>query len=312
MRGKRKLAIFGAASLALLLTGAAYAADVPVAAKAPPMVGKSPVGSSPWDVSFGGLITTDYYFRGISQSNHGPSAGAYIEGLYNGAYGQWYLGLAGYSINWPTTFANGTIPGFSDPAAEIDFYGGWRHEWGKYSADIGFIYYYYPEEQFGIDSDFWEIYWKGGYAVSDKANVGLNVYYAPDILNYGDAFFSPAGVAADARGIYASVTADYIYWEQNDWSAAISGELGHWWIKDTGYLAFLGAGSVDPSYTYWNAGISFAYKAVTLDLRYHGTDLGATGCGSFLLFVPPHPSNSWCDDRFIATLSFDTSLSDLK
>lgn len=307
MRG-RQLAIFGAASLALCLGVPALAADVPVITKAPAMAEPPP---PLWDVSFGGLITTDYYFRGISQSNHGPSAGAYIEGLYNGPYGQWYLGLAGYSINWPTTFAGGTIPGFSDPAAEIDFYGGWRHEWGNYSADIGVIYYYYPKEQFGIDSDFWEVYWKGGYAVSDKANVGLNVYYTPDILNYGDAFFAPAGISAKARGIYASVTADYTYWEQNDWSAAISGELGHWWIKDTGYV-HPAMGLTDPSYTYWNAGLSFAYKAVTLDLRYHGTDLGKTGCGSFLLFAPPHPSNSWCDDRFIATLSFDASLSDLK
>ena len=241
------------------------------------------------------MIATDYNFRGVSQSNRDPSAGAYAEGQDNSAYGQWYLGLAGYSINWTANF------GFSDPAAEIDFYGGWRHEWGKASVDIGAIYYYYPGEQFGIDSDFWEIYWKGGYAVTDKANVGLNLFYTPDLLNYGQ--FGGGNV----RGIYGSVAADYTFWEQGDWSAAISGELGHWWIKNNTTVFVL-----DPDYTYWNAGISWTYKAVTLDLTYHGTDMSRAECGNFLLVTTANPASGWCKDAFIASLKFDTSLSALK
>lgn len=308
MRGYTLKTTIVAAGALALMAGSSLAADVPVVTKAPP-IGKAPVASPIWDVAFGGLIASDYYFRGISQSNRGPSAGAYVEAQYNSSYGQWYAGLAGWGINWPTTFANGTILGFSDPSAEINFTGGWRHEWGKASADIGFIYYYYPNEQVvagvAVDSDFWEIYWKGGYAVTDQFSVGASVAYTPDLLNYG----SLPGFTTNARGLAAAINASYTYWEQGDWSSAISGELGHWWIKDSGYIAL---GFADPSYTYWNAGIAWTYKAITLDLRYHGSDLSSTDCGNFLLVGTPHPSNRWCDDRFIATLKFDTSLSALK
>jgi uncharacterized protein (TIGR02001 family) len=299
-----KATIIGAGALALM-AGSAIAADAPVYTKAPPPA----PATSPFDVSFGGVVATDYNFRGISQSNRGPSAGAYLEGQYNGTFGQFYLGVAGYSISWPGTAAFG----FTDPAAEIDFFGGWRKEFGNASVDIGAIYYYYPKEIFNgftTDSDFFEIYWKGGYSVSDKLSVGANVFYTPDLLNYSETF-ATGGVSAKARGLYTSVTAGYTYWEQGDWSAEISGELGHWWIKKDGFVHPL-TGLTDPSYTYWNAGLAFAYKALTLDLRYHGNDLGNTGCGSFLVVGTPHASNKWCGDAFIASLKFDTSLSALK
>jgi hypothetical protein len=35
------------------------------------------------DVAFGGGIVSDYIFRGITQSNHKPSATAYFEPRYN-------------------------------------------------------------------------------------------------------------------------------------------------------------------------------------------------------------------------------------
>ena len=37
----------------------------------------------PWDVAFGAVFTSDYNFRGITQSNHKPSFSAYLEPRYN-------------------------------------------------------------------------------------------------------------------------------------------------------------------------------------------------------------------------------------
>jgi hypothetical protein len=76
----------------------------------------APAAVSPWDIAFGGVITTDYNFRGVSQSNRGPSAGAYFEPQFNTGFGTLYVGLAGYSIDWPSAPAYG----FTDPSAEID------------------------------------------------------------------------------------------------------------------------------------------------------------------------------------------------
>lgn len=289
------------------LAAPAFAADVMVPTKAPPVVAApaTPV----WDIAFGGVVMSDYNFRGVSQSNRGASAGAYIEPQFTTPFGILYIGLAGYAINWPSSPAYG----FTDPTAEIDFYGGWRNTWGAFSADIGFIYYFYPKELFnGVtnDSDFWEVYGKFGYAISPDLSVGANVFYTPDLLHYSKvfAFF---GSSAKAEGVYASLTGKWVLpWKAGDFGAFISGEVGHWWIDDTGFL-FVGA-TADPSYTYWNAGLAFTYKAITLDLRYHGTDQSVQDCANFLLVGVGNPAAKWCSDTFIAAIKFDTTLSALK
>ena len=66
--------------------------------------------------------------------------------------------------------------------------------------------------------------------------------------------------------------------------------------------------------TYWDVGLDFNYKAITLDLRYWGINLspntttptGINQCG------PGSTGQNFCGDRFVATLKFDTSLSALK
>jgi uncharacterized protein (TIGR02001 family) len=287
---------------AAFLSGAALAADAPVL-KAPPAPA-TPL----WDLAFGAALMSDYNFRGVSQSNREISFGAYSELQFNPAgAGQFYAGLAAWRINWPTSI------GFTNPAAEVDITGGWRNTWGAFTLDLGFIYYYYPNETFnGLtnNSDFWEFYAKAGYNITPDLNVGLNVFFSPDILNYSQSF-ATVGVSAKAAGTYASVTGKWTTpWKSGDFGSYISGELGHWWIDSAGFVT--GFGFPDPSYTYWNLGLAITWKTLTLDLRYHGTDLSAVKCGSFLLAGSPHPSNSWCGNTFIAALKFDTMLSALK
>lgn len=290
--------------------GPALAADIaqPVYKAAPPVV------VTPWDVAFGGVIMSDYNFRGISQSNNGASVGAYIEGQYNtGSYGTWYVAVSGYSIDWPSSPAYG----FTDPAAEIDFYGGWRNTWGALSLDLGAWYYYYPKELFNgftNDSDFWEIYAKVGYAITPDLSVGANLFYTPDLLNYSETFNTLAnlglGAPGDAEAFYLSGTFKWVTpWKYGDLGLYFSGELGHWFIDDAPFQA---AGYVDPSYTYYNIGAAFTYKALTLDLRYHATDQDAQDCAAFLLSAVGNPSNKWCGDRFIVSGKFDTTLNALK
>jgi uncharacterized protein (TIGR02001 family) len=290
-----------AALFAGLAAASASAADLKMITKAPP-----PAPAPAWDIAFGGSVSSDYNFRGVSQSNRGPSGGAYFEPQLTVPFGQLYVGLAGWAIDWPFNY------GFTDPSAEIDFYGGWRGTFGKFSLDLGAIYYYYPREQFtGLtaQSDFWEFYAKGGYAITDSLSVGANVFYTPDLLHYSTTF-TALGVPNTPDAVYGSVTGKWVLpWKAGDLGAFVSGELGHWWINNNGFIA---AGLVDPSYTYWNAGLAFTYKAITVDLRYHGNDMSVAQCGSFLLTGVPNPANSWCDDRFVASLKFDTSLNALK
>jgi uncharacterized protein (TIGR02001 family) len=292
-----------AAMVAGLFAAPALSADLKMVTKAPP----PPAPAPSWDIAFGGAVMTDYNFRGISQSNKGMSGSAYIEPQFTTPIGTLYVGLGALAINWPS----GPTYGFTDPSAEVDIYGGWRNTWGKFSLDLGAIYYYYPKEIFNgftSDSDFWEIYAKAGYAVTSDLSIGANIFYTPDLLNYSESFAATGG--QDASAVYASVTAKWVLpWKSGDLGAFVSGELGHWWISDTGFIA---AGFADPSYTYYNIGLAFTYKAITLDLRYHGTDQSVADCANFLLVAIGNASNNWCDDTFIASVKFDTALSALK
>jgi uncharacterized protein (TIGR02001 family) len=304
----KKIALAACAAIALT-AGSAFAADIPVKAARVAVPPPPPA----WDIAFGAAVQSDYIFRGISQSNRGASANGYFELQWNNPIGQIYWGIAGYAISWPTGI------GFTDPSAEIDFTVGWRKTWDKFSLDLGFIYYYYPAETFNgatSDSDFWEFYAKLGYAITPDLSVGAAVYYTPDILHYRTTFRA-AGVSAEAEGVYAAFNAKWVTpWKRGDWGTFISGEVGHWFIDSAGFTAAavqaLIGPTVNPSYTHWNVGLGITYKVFTLDLRYHGTDMDNTKCGSFLLVGRPHPSNSWCSDAFVAKLKVDTALSALK
>lgn len=291
-------------SAALLAASIAPALSADLVKKSAAPVAAAPAAPPPWDIAFGGAISTDYNFRGVSQSDKGPSAGAYIEPQFNTAWGQFYVGVAGWSIDWPS----GQGYGFTDPAAEIDLYGGWRYTWGQLSLDLGIIDYYYPKEKFNgftTDSDFYEIYAKLAYAVTKDLTIGGNIFWTPDLLNYSETWNG-----SDVGATYASLTGKWVTpWTWGDVGLYLSGELGHWWIDGGNWSA---GGVSDPDYTYWNAGAAFTYKALTLDLRYHGTDQSRSDCNSFLVVGAANKSGNWCGDAYIASIKFDTTLSALK
>ena len=68
--------------------------------------------------------------------------------------------------------------------------------------------------------------------------------------------------------------------------------------------------------TYWDVGLDFNYKAITLDLRYWGINVASrhtTVCYGRTSAVRRSPAaTNLCGNRFVATLKFDTTLSALK
>ncbi len=311
-------------SIAALVACAAPALAADMVTKGKKAV--TPIYVSPWDIAFGGALASDYNFRGISQSDRGPSVSAYFEPRYNiNPNWQLYAGIAGASVDLP-----------SDPSAEIDFYAGVRPTVGPLALDLGFIYYYYPTERALTaamnvipavgnttlsNTDYWEVYAKATWTVNDAIALGGNVYYSPSWLNSG------------ASGLYTSATAKLTApatMFRPDWGAYLSGEFGHYAFDRTDLVAGVfvsttGTGLDLPDYNYWNAGLGFTYKVFTLDLRYHDTNLSKAECNALTSdpgaslgttvtinnFTTAGRSN-WCDSAFVAKLSFDTSLLALK
>jgi hypothetical protein len=328
-----------ALSIVLVAVGAtlAGAADMPV---------KAPVAAvtNPWDFAFGGGLTSDYIFRGISQSAHKPSVTAYFEPRYNFNKDlQAYVGISGESIDFPNR-----------AASEIDIYGGIRPTFDKLALDFGGWYYWYPGGQcFNIqpifcpptgaipspqnlpngnvvkaDLSFFEVYAKGTLTFNDQFSAGASVYYSPSVLNSG------------AHGTYVEGNAKFTFPTNMQLplgvGAYISGAVGHWFLgtSDAFYCTLNGpataCGGLFPngipykSYTTWNIGIAFTKGAFTLDLRWYDTDLNQGDCNAFTSdhtavfngsFTPINPGgvgSNWCRGTFVATGKFDITATTTK
>lgn len=329
-----KISSLLAATAMTAMSSVAMAADLPSTKAAP----AAPVVASPWDFDVGATITSDYLFRGITQSNHQPSIWGRAELRYN-VNDNWqiYAGTSAESIKFsPNYFPVGS------PAVEWDGDAGVRGTFDKFAFDIGGIVYGYPDSPTGTtlayspllgaypiglaarNPTFFEGYIKPTYQVNDIVTVGANFFASPSYLNTG------------ASDEYLSGTLKLQGWGALS-AFAISGEAGYQWLgkvdaiysgnygatycyigcqPTAGALASLGQ---LPSYGYWNAGLSYTWKFVTLDLRYYGTSLSKaqayvlTGIPSGGNTLVGYPSTSnYADDRFVATLSFDLTSKDLK
>jgi uncharacterized protein (TIGR02001 family) len=326
---------------AIALATPALAADLKVVTKAP---APEP---NPWDVAFGGGLTSDYIFRGITQSNHRPSVTAYFEPRYNvNKNFQLYAGIAGESIAFPNR-----------AAAEIDLYAGFRPTFDKLALDFGVWYYWYPGGQcfngsvapvFGLDCiangflpvngnvikrdlSFVEVYAKGTFTVNDQLAFGASAYYSPSVLNSG------------APGTYVSgnvkVTAPSNTLP-NGLGLYFSAEAGYWWLgtSDNFYCTQValgggafGCGAPFPngipytSYATWNVGFGITKSVFTLDFRYYDTNLNKGDCDAFtsdhtarelgnVTAINPSGFGSiWCGASFVVSGKFDlTAIANLK
>ncbi|WP_298429386.1 TorF family putative porin [Rhodoblastus sp.] len=330
-----KLTSLIAVAAVLASAGAALAADLPSAKEAP----AAPAApASPWDFDVGATVTSDYLFRGITQSNHMPSVWGRAELRYNlNDNWQLYGGTSAESIKFsPNYFPVGS------PAVEWDGDAGVRGTFDKFAFDIGGIVYGYPDSPTGVNyvyspflgaypiglsprnPTFFEGYIKPTYTVNDLLTIGANFFASPSYLNTG------------ASDEYLSGTFK-LTGPANLSAFSLSGEFGYQWLgkvdsvytgmnyanycyigcqPTAGALASLGQ---LPSYAYWNVGVSYTWKFVTLDLRYYGTSLskaeayvltGIPSGGSTM--VGYSTTSNYADDRFVATLSFDLTSKDLK
>tara|TARA_A100001201_G_C4058371_1_gene191902 strand:- start:176 stop:943 length:768 start_codon:yes stop_codon:yes gene_type:complete len=199
-------------------------------------------------------LTTDYVFRGESQSNE---AGA-IQGGFDATYKMFYAGVWASSVDFG-----------DDTGYELDLYGGIKHKFGGVEADLGVIYYAYPDASDNNDQDYLEV--KFGLSGDLTSNIGLSgtVYYSDDYYNQqGEAFIYEGGISIKL-GTYGRFSPTF---------TALIGQVDFDTEVGTTY-----------DFAYWNAGIEVGLMdKITLDLRYWGTD---------------DETNPLRDDRFVATIS---------
>lgn len=218
----------GAAGIALLaLSAPALASDMTPA----------PEGREfSWSVN--AALTSDYVFRGISQSDNDPAVSA----GFDASYGIVYAGLWASSVD--EDFVGGNL--------EIDYYAGIKPTLGAATFDFGVLYYTYPGASDPASGEFEVFELKA--AVSGEIFKNLSgtaaLYWSPEAAADAGEYFVYEGSLA------------YALPQISIFTPTISGTYGY--VDNQDFEA--------SDYAYWNAGFALGYDKFTFDFRYWDTD----------------------------------------
>jgi uncharacterized protein (TIGR02001 family) len=219
-------------------------------------------------------VTSDYRFRGISQSDRSfaPQGSLTLTGPEG-----FYISAWGSSVDFD--------PGKSgNPYMELDIYGGKHTDlWGVFDWNIQPTYYSYPAADIPAGApapDYFELINQ----LTHTSAFGLagTVTYA----------WSPNLPFNGGTGNYVGLNLTYPI---NDW-LSVSGNFGHQWAQNAKYT-----GSSD--YNHGDLGVTATYSGFSLDVRYTGTDLTRSGCANFYM-----ATKNACAGGVVATLSYSLAL----
>jgi uncharacterized protein (TIGR02001 family) len=238
----------------------------------------------------GATLTSDYRFRGLSQSARGAAAQGWVQ----------YDTASGVFFNvWASTIDFDDQSTY-DSSVEVDLTVGYSREvMENTTAGIKAVYYWYPDADTpsglhpsGLpfrDYDYLELLASIEHDFG-KAAVSGEVAWSPDYFGEtGDAFSLKGGVSIplmESLGFMGAVTG--------------SANLGYQWIDRN--IQITVPGLIDPGffgtddYLYFDFGVSAGWEIFTIDLRWVDTDLETSDC--FL-------GTDWCDGGVVLTLTAD-------
>ena len=289
--------VFG--SIASVTVAAALAAStLATGAMADGTPGKSSVKDAPaaaggrtfaWSWNFG--ATSDYIFRGISQSRRDPALQAGVDMTY----GIFYAGAWGSHVNFGSNLDGplGT-PGTHIADIEVDFYAGIKPVLGPVTFDLGVIYYSYfggkdrgPRFNQVREQDYVE------------GKLGASAVFVPNLTTGVTAFFSPQynggqGFVTTVEGTIAYELPKVMRITPTI-GATLAGVFGD---ANDAKDPFLAANGKD-SYMYWNVGLNLGIDKLSLDFRYWDTNISNTGTVAATSFCKNDLFG--CDGRFVAT-----------
>jgi uncharacterized protein (TIGR02001 family) len=212
------------------------------------------------------VFTTDYVFRGISQTAENPA----VQPEFDLTYGIFYAGIWGSNLDF-----GGTGFGTNVASIEIDYYAGITPMWKGITFNIGGIYYTYPGafDPAG-EFDYFELKTGASYTFAQKLTVSLTNYWSPE----------NTGEVGDNDVLEVGLSYAFAGKLFNFFSPSISALYGHQWADES-------KGGI--SYNYWNAGLTLGFmEHWSADVRYWDTsDYPCPNSGVFA-----------CDGRVVGTV----------
>tara|TARA_B110000483_G_scaffold86574_1_gene106925 strand:- start:1472 stop:2188 length:717 start_codon:yes stop_codon:yes gene_type:complete len=184
-------------------------------------------------------LTSDYKFRGISQSDESPAIQGGLDYAHDSGF---YVGTWASSVDFDTNGAG------YDGSLELDVYAGFGNTIGDsdFGYDVGVMYYAYPGDD-GAEGDYFEVY--GGLSWKD---LSLSVAYSDDYYAETGKFYYVAG--------------DYSFSFAETWTLDL--HAGYNSFDEEGFLS-------DGADQYWDysVGVGVSLPGLDLSLAYVGTDL---------------------------------------
>ena len=230
----------------LVVPGMAIAADVETTDH---KAGEHVIPASAHTVTANVGFTTDYIFRGISQTSGNPAVQGGVD--YSHSIGL-YAGVWGSNVSWITDFgATGSA------SMELDTYFGFRNSFAEdFTYDVGFVRYNYlgtyTPAAGTVKADTDEIYGAIGYKwLTAKYSYGLGKFLT----------------VSDAKGTN--------YFEVN--ASVPVGDTGLTFGAHVGKQTYKGAAAVTATYTDYKVGVSKDIGGYVVGLAYTDTNAPAGG-----------------------------------
>ena len=198
--------------------------------------------AGPVTVSANVALTTDYRFRGVSLSGGDPAVQGGIDVGHESGF---YVGT------WASSIDGGDAYG----ELELDVYGGWSGDVAEgVTLDVGLLYYLYPSESLGLDTDYFEPYASVGFTFGPaEATVGAAYAWEQDSLGGEDNLYVYTDLGFSLPSTPISLTAHLGYTD--------------------GVLAPpLLAGDADDSGLDWSLGASYTAGSLEFGVSYVGVE----------------------------------------
>jgi uncharacterized protein (TIGR02001 family) len=122
------------------------------------------VSAAQAEVTGNASLTSDYRFRGVSQTQNAPAVQGGVDFAHSSGF---------YAGNWNSSISSELYPGSA--GIESDVYAGFKKEFGGVTVDAGVLGYMYPRTT--TDTNTTEVYVNASYNV-------LSVKYSRSITNY--------------------------------------------------------------------------------------------------------------------------------
>jgi len=195
-----KLSLVAALAVSSAFAGGDIAPTEPVVVEAAP--------ESAFEVSANLAITSNYVWRGMTQTANSPAVQGGIDLGYNG----FYLGAWGSNVEFGDTNNN----------LEADFYAGYKTSFSGVEVDLGYILYAYPndhdalnfdEAYIGLGYDFGMVGINGKYSFAVNSNIDTTDYWEVG----GDIELPMEVTLAASYGDYDEVGTNYLVSLSKSW-----------------------------------------------------------------------------------------------